>query len=184
MKFSRESIIYLIKFLLIFLVLYYGTEGFIAITDFRGKYYVKWLDNYFNYVKWFRSFLLHSSQKLANLLGYKTYLANEYTLRIVQGNGVVLVYSCLGIGVLSFWISYVIANKGNFAFKLLWLICGLLIIVTSNIIRITVLLIAQHNKWKSPFNFNHHTVYNIIVYSIILLLIYFYMKRLRIKEQQ
>jgi exosortase/archaeosortase family protein len=172
---------YAVKLLVLYLVLDYGTHFFIGITA-PGGYYVEWLDKYFNYVNWLRSFLLNSAKYLMGLFGYDAYLASPILIRIKHGAGVQLVYSCLGYGVLSFWIAFVVVNKAKLLFKIKWLVGGLAIILLSNILRICILLIALQKKMYKPFSIDHHTFYNIVAYLIVIAMMFLYLKQL--KKQQ
>ena len=86
---------------------------------------------------------------------------------------------CLGYGVMSFWIAFVVANKGTSIKKLKWLLGGLFLICLINVIRISLLLLAINFHWLTPY-FNHHTWFNIIAYLIIFILIYFYDKSFKL----
>ncbi len=113
---------------------------------------------------------------LTELIGYQTYLANQYTLRIVEGSGVKMVYSCLGLGVMSFWTAFVTANTAPLAKKLKWLAFGLGLLWLINVLRITLLLIAATRSWRIPL-FEHHTWFNGFAYLLIFVLIWLYDKQ-------
>lgn len=83
-----------------------------------------------------------------------------------------MVYSCLGIGIFSFWGAFIIANEGTALNKLKWVLIGTLTIWLINVGRIVLLLLAHNNKWVSPININHHTMFNIVAYGAIFLLMY------------
>jgi exosortase/archaeosortase family protein len=142
-----------------------------------GGRYLPWLDEHLNYIKWLRTGILKSAKFIMQLLGYKMSMTDEYTLYITGANGIRLVYSCLGIGVMSFWIAFVTANKGNWKFKLKWVTGGLAIILISNITRISVLLAVKNARWRPFLNIEHHTFYNMVSYTIILLLIFFFIRK-------
>ncbi|MBX2931116.1 MAG: exosortase/archaeosortase family protein [Chitinophagaceae bacterium] len=172
---------YAAKLLILYLVLDYGTTIFIGITA-PGGYYVEWLDKYFNYVSWLRNLILSCSKYLMHLLGYDTYLASPILIRIKHGAGVQLVYSCLGYGVLSFWIAFVVVNQAKLSFKLKWLFGGLAVIIFSNILRVCILLIALQKRLYKPFSIDHHTFYNIVAYLIVIAMMFIFLKQL--KKQQ
>lgn len=176
MKKDKAFYIYTIKLLLIYAVLDYGTTFFIGISSPGGKYYFKWLDQYFNYVTWLRNTILFGSKGLMALLGYETDVITAYVIKIRDGASVQLVYSCLGYGVLSFWTAFVVANSGKLRFKIKWILMGFSIIIFSNIVRICTLLIANQKKWYKPFSLDHHTTYNIISYILIIILMFTFLK--------
>lgn len=173
---NKAFIKYAIKLLLIYFILDYGTTFFIAITGKGGKYYSALLDSYFNYVRWLRYTILYGTKGIMSILGFETNIVSEYVIRIKGGYGVQLVYSCLGYGILSFWIAFITANKGTKMFKIKWLLIGCFIILFSNMLRITILLISNQKKWFKPFNLDHHTFYNIVAYSIVIIMMLLFLK--------
>ena len=178
MKLNKDFLKYVLILLVVYVVLDYGTYAFIGITTPDGKYYVSFFDEYFNYVKVLRLIILAGSQFWMSVLGYETYLQDAYTIKVVNGASVRLVYSCLGYGVISFWIAFIAANQVNIYFKLKWLVIGIFFIIFSNTIRISFLLIANENKWPKVFNIDHHTVYNIINYVLLIILIFIFQNQL------
>lgn len=178
MKLNKSFLIYAIKLLIIYLVLDYGTYIFIGISSPGGKTYYEWLDKYLNYISWLRSLILNSSQKIVSLLGFAVYRQNDHIIRIKGGAGVQMVYSCLGYGVMSFWIAFVLATeKIEKVVKFKWLLGGLMIIIVSNIARVVILLIAINKKWTKPVNIEHHTFYNYIVYLIVISMMLLFLKK-------
>ncbi|MCU0322516.1 MAG: archaeosortase/exosortase family protein [Chitinophagaceae bacterium] len=173
---------YAIKLLRLYFILDYGTTFFIAVTGKGGKYYIEWLDVNLNYVRWLRYIILYGTKAIMTVLGFETNIVSEYVIRIKGGYGVQLVYSCLGYGILSFWIAFVVANKGRTFFKAKWLALGCSVILFSNMLRITVLLVANQNKWYKPLSIDHHTFYNIIAYIIVIIMMLYFLKAAR-KEQ-
>ncbi|MBS1743293.1 MAG: exosortase/archaeosortase family protein [Bacteroidetes bacterium] len=173
---DRTFMLFSVKFILIFAVAYYGTVAFIGITS-PGKIYSAFADHYLNYPNWLRRTLLFGSKKLLAFLGTDTYSTEDFRLRKTGGRGVFLSYSCIGYGVMSFWIAFVIASTGTFMRKLKWWIGGLMIIWLINIGRIAALLLAIQHDSMEPFGIDHHTLFNIVAYIAIFILIYFFEKR-------
>jgi exosortase/archaeosortase family protein len=107
-------------------------------------------------------------------MGFAT-ITNQYEL-LVAGRGIiVLIYSCLGLGVISFFTAFVLAYPVKFRSKITFLIGGILGIEVLNIIRF-VLLALFWNRNKNRI-IDHHTIFNIIVYIIIAITLYFWVKR-------
>ncbi|MBC7616989.1 MAG: hypothetical protein H7202_13060, partial [Pedobacter sp.] len=92
----------------------------IGITT-PGGYYVAFADKYLDYISGLRYLLLHTSKGLLTMIGFDVYLKDIYTIKMVNGRGVQVVYSCLGYGLLSFWIAFIIANKMPFRSMLKWM---------------------------------------------------------------
>lgn len=174
--------LYLLKFTAIFSVCYFGTQAVIGVCA-PGKYYSQFANKHLDYISALRSSFLHAAKLMTGLFGFETYLPSEYILRVVNGSGIKMVYSCLGIGVLSFWTAFVLANKSNWRRKLIWLLTGLFLLWLINVMRITFLLIANNKHWPMPF-FDHHTWFNIIAYILIFFLIWLYNRQEKISLKQ
>jgi exosortase/archaeosortase family protein len=171
--FTKQFIIYVLKFILIFCICYYGSllvEGITAV----GGYYSGFIDHNFNYIKLLRTSLLDTSKWVLSSFGYQTYRESQFVLRMKDGIAVKLVYSCLGLGVMSFWVAFIIANAGSWIKKAKWILGGLLLIWCINVARISLLLVAINRQWKTFFSVDHHTLFNIAAYSAIFVMIYFF----------
>jgi exosortase/archaeosortase family protein len=145
----------------------------IGITT-PGSYYSTFAAAYLDYISLLRSALLHSSKALLSILGYDTYLKGAFTLKLLDGRGVRMVYSCLGYGIMSFWIAFIVANKGKLFKKARWIGGGLVLIFFINVARISLMLIAIKHHWNSPFGLDNHTLFTIAAYTAIFTMIYFF----------
>ena len=171
--FSKEFVKYLIKFVLTFCMLYYGTIALIGITS-PGGYYMPFAAKYLDYVSGLRFLLLHSSKWMLSLIGYDIYLKDIYTIKLANGSGVHVGYDCIGYGVLFFWVAFIYANNVPAAKKIRWMLGGIACIWIVNVIRISLMLIAVNNKWKPVFNLDNHTWFNIAAYTVIFTMIYLF----------
>ena len=167
-------IIYFIKFISIFCLLYFGTIALIGLVNPGGGYYFSFLNKYFNYISWLRSSLLFATKLLFSFIGITVYNKNIYTISIINGSSLHIVYSCLGYGVMSFWAAFVLANDGSILKKIQWLFFGLLVIWAINVFRLFLFLLALNNKWSIPFGLNHHTLFTVFAYCGIFIMIYFF----------
>ena len=166
---------FIIKLLSLFSIFYFGTEFWIGITA-KGNLYWAFGDEYLNYVKWLRLSILKGAAIICKLFGHITTIENTTSLRIVGGYRVNMVYSCIGFGILSSWAAFAIAYPAKLKKKMVWLFGGLLIIWFINALRIAALLMLI-NKAKSVKAFSsHHTIFNWVAYTMVLILIYFYTK--------
>ncbi|MBC7536761.1 MAG: hypothetical protein H7258_13810 [Ferruginibacter sp.] len=172
---------FLIKFLLIFAICYYGTLAFIGLAA-PGGYYIPFVEHYFNYVSWIRSSLLYGTKVLLSLFSVQTYFASEFNIRMVNGRGIMIVYECVGYGVMSFWIAFIAASEGTFKKKIIWVISGLLIFWLLNICRLSLLLVATNRGWPIPLGWDHHTWFNIVAYIAIFIMMYFFQRTKRPRE--
>lgn len=176
MKFTRNNIIYLAKFFGLFLVLYYGTYAFIGLST-EGNLYIPWL-KYIDYVSWYRHLLLKSAEYFLGVLGQYAFVEDRFYLNINGRLRIQLIYECLGIGVNSFWVAFVISEAySTIKNKISWVIAGVLVITILNITRIVLLSFALYNKWPLFAKIEHHTLYNYIVYIVIIIMVWLYKKR-------
>ena len=170
---NKNFLVYLVKFSLLFCFFYFGTVALIGITA-PGGYYVPFIAEYLNYIDWLRSSLLFASKQLLRLLDYHPYINNKYELYAKYNVGIRMVYTCIGYGVMSFWAAFVMANKGSWKRKTVWILGGLFALWFINVLRITLLIVALDKKWPMPLGLDHHTWFNIVAYSLIFLMIYLY----------
>ncbi len=170
---EKPFLTYLFKFLLTFCILYYGTKAMIGITT-PGGYYVAFADRYLDYISGLRYLLLHTSKGLLGVLGLDVYLKDAYTVKMVNGRGVQMVYSCLGYGLLSFWIAFIIANKMAFRKMFQWMVGGVLVIFLLNVFRISLMLVSVNRHWPSLLDLDNHTWFNIVAYGAIFYMMYLF----------
>ena len=157
-----------VKFAALFLLFYYFNILFFGLTS-PGNNYNAFLDHNFNYIDWLRYALLHISSTLLNLLGFTSIVGNNQLL--VAGHGIIeLIYTCLGLGVMSFFSAFVIAYPKKIKPKLVFLVCGLVSIQILNIIRL-MLLALYWNKSRSRI-IDHHLIFDVLIYIIIIVALY------------
>jgi exosortase/archaeosortase family protein len=178
--FNRSYLWFLVKFICLFVLFYYGTKFFIGASAPKGSYYIPFIAEYLDYISWMRSLLLHGAGWVAGLFGYETQFEDPFLIRVVEGRGVFVAFSCVGYGVMSFWSAYVLANRWKFPDSLLWLVLGNLIIIIINVFRIGLFLVAINKQTRFPFGIDHHTWFNIVAYIAIFMLIYFFEKKQRL----
>lgn len=169
---KNNPIKFAITFIILFLVFYYFNILFFGITS-PGNHYSPFLDNHLNYIQALRWLLLQCSALILKCMGFST-ITNNYQL-LVAGHGViVLVYSCLGLGVISFFAAFVLAYPKQLKAKVIFLLAGTLTIEFLNIIRF-VLLALFWNKQPGT-GIDHHTIFNIFIYVIISIGLYYWVK--------
>lgn len=162
-----------LKFIVLFLLFYYFNIMFFGITN-PGKHYYPFLANHLNYIQGLRWLLLSISAQVLKVFGYPA-IYNDTELLVAGKGAIVLVYSCLGLGLMSFFAAFVIAYPKKTKSKLIFLITGIFAIQFLNILRF-VLLALFWNKNASRI-IDHHTIFNIILYIIIMISLYFWVKQ-------
>jgi exosortase/archaeosortase family protein len=164
---------FVFTFLLLFLVFYYFNIAFFGITS-PGKVYSSFLSDNLNYIQGLRWLLLSCSAQILNWMGFAA--IHNGTELLVAGKGtIVLIYSCLGLGLMSFFAAFVIAYPKKLKQKLIFLIAGILTIQVLNIARF-VLLALFWNRRASQI-IDHHTIFNMILYVIIMISLYFWVTK-------
>jgi len=162
-----------VLFIVLFAAFYYFNIFYFSLTTPGARHYNTFFAHYLNYIAALRWVLLHASAQVLNWLGYGA-ITNDYEL-LVAGHGILqLVYSCLGLGLISFFAAFVIAYPAGRGPKSVFLIGGILGIELLNIIRFIVLALFwdKHN----PRIFDHHTVFNIFMYLVIAISLYFWVR--------
>ncbi|GAB3903527.1 exosortase Y [Mucilaginibacter boryungensis] len=175
---NKEPIRFVVTFLVLFLVFYYFNIVFFGLTS-PGRHYNGFLANNLNYIDWLRWVLLKCSAIILHLFGY-TAITNKYEL-LVAGKGIIkLVYTCLGLGVMSFFAAFVIAYPKPLKPKLVFLIGGLLSIQFLNVVRFVILALFWDKRNSQVID--HHTLFNIFIYIAIVVSLYFWTKPLTTKH--
>jgi exosortase/archaeosortase family protein len=168
---------FLIKFLLFFGFLYLLFPFFRGVTAQEGGMYSPFVDNYFNIVKAFTTFLTSGARMLLELFQYEPQQLDYQSLRIGTSAGIIVNPSCLGWGVMSFWTAFVVANGGGWQHKLKWTVMGLLFIIILNISRLALITLALFKHWQTIRYIDHHFAFNILSYCIIGVLILWFISR-------
>ncbi|RDC62307.1 hypothetical protein [Adhaeribacter pallidiroseus] len=170
------EVTFVIKLITFTALLYYFNVFYIAITDANGAIFSSFLHSYLDYISWLRTSILHTAQLIGQTFGLKSYIADSYTLTVPHGPGVIIGYTCLGYGVMSFWIAFIVAQQDTWQRKVSWCLIGLTSIWLINCWRIAVILIALAKNWNVNQYLDHHDTFNVVVYALLFLLIYLYYK--------
>ena len=174
MKFLKHPLfIYLVKFFAIFCIAYFVTLAVEGVAA-PGNRYWPVVDHYFNYPSWLRASLVHGTRFFLSLSGYETVITDPASLQMLNGKAVHVSYDCYGVGVMSFWLAFVVANKGSGLKKSLWVLGGFAAIWLINITRIGMLLVAINKNRQLPFNMDNHDFFTVLAYGAIFLLMFLY----------
>lgn len=169
---QNPSYRFVILFLGLFMLFYYFNIFYMGITA-PGNYYSPFIDEHLNYIRGFRGILIAISAWVLRIFGYQVF-TSDTTLHALDAGGINVVYSCLGFGVMSFFVAFVLAWPEKTIKSKLWFIpAGLLFIQTLNIARFIMITLF----WRtSPYRtlVDHHTLFNFILYVALLATIYFW----------
>jgi exosortase/archaeosortase family protein len=169
------AIVFVIKLLTIFLLLYFFTQFWIGICA-PGGYYIEFCNKYLNYVQWIRESILNSAAFIVKILGYKIDYTTTNIIHLNNGISVKMVYSCVGIGLLCCWAAFSTAFPALLPKKIKWLFGGLFVIWFINVVRVAILVaLATKNSDVNKFA-NHHTIFNGLAYLIIVFMFFLYTK--------
>ena len=172
---------YFFRFVLILLVLYYFNIFYNGLTIPGGKTYSSFVEHHLNYLSWFTSSILFLSNLITVSLGLPSYVDND-TIRVFNGSFVTLLFPCLGTGITSFWIAFVVADSGSWMRKILWCVVGFFSIWFINSWRIALLLLSIEDRWRTYTWVDHHTLFNFATYLIIIVLMYLYTEKQRQRQ--
>ncbi len=170
------DVTYLVRFLVFFTAIYSFNYVCCALIDPQGLLYSSLLDNHLNYVSFVRKSILYGSDTINHLIGINTYVVLPDTIKAPDGYYVYLWYVCLGLGLTSFWLAFVLAHKQNLKKKIAWAIGGTISLWLINVLRVTMLIIAHVQHWRVNTSIDHHTQFNIVAYALIFLMIRMYVK--------
>lgn len=177
-----------LKFIVLFLSIYFAlSQGNLfmnSVLSPDGKYFNTFMYDNLNYIQWLRNLLIAPSDFILHLFGYETITSNHEIL-IIGGIKLNINYSCLGLGVMSFIIAFIIAfpvqlkNKWRVAIKLCFLVYLL------NIVRITLLgaIFTSYPYQKLNLKY-HHEIFNIIIYLVIIYILYNWVKKYLISSNR
>jgi len=172
LKSKDNPLRFAVVFIVLFVCFYYFNIMYLGLTS-PGNYYSSFLHHYLNYIQGLRTLLLLCSKQVLVWMGYTTIINDEF-LRVAGRNMIDVAYSCLGFGVMSFLAAFTIAYPKPIKQKVLFFIGGVLIFQLLNIIRFIVLALY----WKPGTSkiLDHHTIFNVLIYLIILISLYFWTK--------
>ncbi|MBG6236433.1 exosortase/archaeosortase family protein [Pedobacter sp. CAN_A7] len=163
---------FVVSFPLLFLLLYYFNIAFIGLTT-PGGHYFEYLDQHFNYIKAWRDFNISGTAAILGALGYEV-TTREFRLHVTGRSGFILVYSCLGYGILSIYTAFILSYPRPLRNKFVVLLAGVLGFQLLNMLRLSLIALF----WKpSPlfFKLNAHELFNLITYGLILVACYYWL---------
>ncbi len=170
-----------IRFVVLLVGLYFifsqGNLFMNSVTSVSGRFYNAYITEHFNYIQWIKSSLIILGSWIIKLFGFYA-VYNESDVMVVDGPYLRINYSCVGLGVMSFFTAFVIAFPAKLKAKIKLFIIGTIMIYVLNVLRISGLgiLLGFFKSQRNNFTY-HHEVFNIIVYLCIFALLYFWIKK-------
>jgi exosortase/archaeosortase family protein len=168
---KSKAVKFSVTFVVLFLVFYYFNIGFFSITSPQSIHYNSFIADNFNYIRALRHLLLLSTAFVLRCAGFES-VTNEFELLTAGRGGIRLVYSCLGLGLMSFFSAFVLAYPKPLKKKLLFLLSGLAVIQLLNVLRMTT--VAIFGGSRAQHIIDHHIIFNGIIYIVIAIGLYFW----------
>jgi len=170
LKSKYPAVFFVVSFLLLFALFDGFNLLFFGFTT-PGNHYSSLLANQLNYIQGLRSVLLACSKLILEMFGYIV-RSNDHQLMVVGRGTIDVVYTCLGLGVISFFAAFVLAYPKPWKQRLIFLLAGIFCIELLNVLRFVVLVLFwRHQNQKI---IDHHTIFNIIIYIAIAISLYFW----------
>lgn len=176
-KANRAAIIFVVKLLVLYLLFSQGNLFMNSVMSEGGKFYNEYIAQNFNYIQGLKYALIKPAVWLIKLFGFYA-IHNEMDVMVVNGPYLRVNYSCLGLGIMSFLAAFIMAFPAKLKSKIRLFIFGMIMIYILNILRIAGLgvLLRIFKSQRSNFTY-HHEIFNIIVYIIIFIVLYFWIKK-------
>lgn len=151
----------------------------IAFLFYLGWYliYEVWIHPFDAVDIWVVKLTMGTAQKLLNLMGFSTFQYKVRLIGIDGAGGLWMGDNCDSIELCAIFMGFIIAFPGRWKDRLWYIPMGWVIITIMNILRVTALAIIQRYCSKSILDFNHTYTFNALVYGIICLLWYIWIRR-------
>ncbi|TAF79261.1 MAG: exosortase/archaeosortase family protein [Sphingobacteriales bacterium] len=173
---NNKTLKFIVIFITLFVLFNSTNKLFNSFNTPTSRFYTPFFSENLNYIQFLRSTIIICSVTVLKWLGY-TMMYSKTQLLAIGGIPCNINYSCLGLGVISFWAAFVIAFPKPTKEKIKFLILGILSIFILNITRMVLLVIATVKAPNDVKKVNYqHDIFNIIVYFILLVMIYFWIK--------
>lgn len=167
---KNETATFIIKFAVLYGFLYTFNYVYTGYTVPGGRY-SPWLDHHADYISGLRNLILEGASTILSWLGYNNRVYGYY-MEVIGGNTIRMVYSCIGLSIICMWWAFIIAFPQSIKRKLIYFFSGTLFIIALNMIRIAMVALAPRNPKFFNIVIDHHDVFNVVVYGLIILFIF------------
>ena len=114
---DKKAIRFIITLFLLYIFFSQGNLFMNSVFSAGGQYYNAYLAAHFNYIQGLRTSILIPSVWLIKLFGFYA-IYNDSDILVVAGPHLSINYSCLGLGVMSFFAAFVKAFPAKVKSKL------------------------------------------------------------------
>lgn len=176
-KANKVAIRFVVLLVGLYLLFSQGNLFMNSVMSEGGRFYHPYIAEHFNYIQWIKSALIIPGTWLIKLFGFYA-VYNEMDIMVVNGPYLRINYSCVGLGVMSFFTAFIIAFPAKLKPKLKLFVIGIIMIYLLNVARIAGLgiLLGFFQSQRDNFTY-HHEIFNIIVYLCVFALLYFWIKK-------
>jgi exosortase/archaeosortase family protein len=172
-SYSVKFLLRMVGLYLLFRLINWSWIGLIA----PGGLYSAFADNYLNYVSFIKVSVLQTARLMANIFGVSSHLVSTSVIKVEGGGELYMAWACCGLELMSFWAAFALADTTPLRTKLKWCLGGLFSIWLINCVRVSLIMIAQKNKWQNLQMMTHHDTFNIAAYALIIFLMFIYYKK-------
>ena len=172
---------YLIKFIIFYFLCRFLFTVWWGVSDPNGLVYSAFCEQYMNYYTVTRFYMFQLPISVTGLLGIHAFQDSVNSLQVENGGRLLVKDVCYGLGLISFWIAFVLSDSTAWKRKVMWCLAGVASLMAINIMRVSLLLAAKQNQWNihllDSYGLDHHTLFNIVAYAFIFLLMLAYYKK-------
>ena len=174
---DKKAIKFIIALFVLYILFSQGNLFMNSVMSPGGKFYNAYIAEHFDYIQGLKTALIIPAVWIIKLFGFYA-IYNEMDVMVVSGPLLRINYSCLGLGVMSFLAAFVLSFPASWKSTFKMLIIGLISIYVLNILRIAGLgiLFGTFQSQRNYFEY-HHEIFNIIVYIIIFIMLYIWIKK-------
>lgn len=174
---DKKAIKFIVVLFLLYILFSQANLFMNSVMSPGARFYNPYIAAHFDYIQGLKTALIVPAVRIIKLFGFYA-IYNEQDVMVVAGPYLRINYSCLGLGVMSFLAAFVLAFPATWKETFKMLVIGIVSIYVLNVLRIAGLglLFGFFQSQRNYFEY-HHEIFNIIVYIIIFLMLYFWIKK-------
>jgi len=174
---DKKAIKFIVMLFILYIIFSQGNIFMNSVMTPTGRYYNAYIASHLDYIQGLKTALIIPAVWIIKLFGFYA-IYNEQDVMVVAGPYLRINYSCLGLGVMSFLAAFVLAFPASWKETIKMLVIGLIGIYVLNICRIAGLglLFGTFHSQRNYFEY-HHEIFNVIVYIIIFIVLYIWIKK-------
>lgn len=174
---DRKAVKFIVCLFVLYILFSQGNLLMNSIMSPGSRFYNLYIAEHFDYIQGIKTALIIPAVWIIKAFGFYA-IYNEQDVMVVSGPLLRINYSCLGLGVMSFLAAFVFAFPASWKETIKMLIIGLICIYLLNIFRIAGLglLFGFFQSQRQYFEY-HHEIFNILVYIIIFVMLYIWIRK-------